>query len=262
MNGLLRAGITAPFFEIGPKNLLRRDAIEAVAIAAGAAGATHGVTVLVTVPTAMIAPVHDLGAGVLVLAQGMGTAGLGPSMDVVTPESLIDAGAAGVMLNHDANPLDDAQLALAIERARGVGLLTVVCADTDADAVRFAALQPDVVLLEPPALIGADAADAVRPWIPASSAAIHVAGGDRRVHAMHAGGVASAAIAEAIMAAGADGTGSTSGVLGGAGTSAADRADAAHAFIAATRLGWDRARAGSAHPHQIRDTRTTTKETS
>ena len=53
---------------------------------------------------------------------------------------------------------------------------------------------------------------------------------------MHAGGVSSPEVAEALMAAGADGTGSTSGVL-----NATDPGSAVHTFIAATRSGWDRA---------------------
>lgn len=242
--------ITAPFFEIGPKNLLRRDAIERLAVAAGAAGAEHGVTVLLTVPTALIAPIVALDAGVVVLAQGMGLEGLGPTMDVVTAEALVDAGASAVMLDHDARRLSPDDLAAAIARARDLGLQTVVCADDDAAAVRAVELGADVVLHEPPALIGGTGADE-RPWIPASTAAIRAASpADRPALAMHAGGVASPAIAEAIMAAGADGTGSTSGVVAASNPVAA----AAH-FIAATRVGWDRARLASAHPiHPSKET--------
>jgi triosephosphate isomerase (TIM) len=242
--------ITGPFFEIGVKNFLRRTEIEAVAVAAGRAGADNGVTVLLTVPTALIAPVHDLGTGVLVLGQGMDTEGLGASMNRVTAESLVDAGAWGVMLNHDADPLGHDQLGLAIQRARDVGLGTVVCAGTEHDAVRFAALAPTVVLFEPPELIGTGATG-TRTWIAGSTQAIHLAGGG--VLAMHAGGVSTPEVAAAVMAAGADGTGSTSGVL-----SADDRASTARRFIAATRAGWDEARRAGTTDGYI--TGTTNKE--
>lgn len=234
MSRLITGPITAPLFEIGPKNLLRRNEIEPVAAAAGRAGADHGVTVLLTVPTALIAPVHDLGTGVLVLGQGMGIEGLGTSMNRVTAESLADAGAWGVMLNHDADPLDDDQLGLAIQRAGDVGLETVVCAGTQHEAVRFAALAPTVVLYEPPELIGTGTTG-TRNWVAGSTQAIHLAGDG--VLAMHAGGVSTPEVAEAVMAAGADGTGSTSGVL-----SADDPAETARRFIAAARAGWDEAR--------------------
>ncbi len=224
----------APCFEIGPKNLLRRSQIEPLAVAAGRAGAEHGVTVLLTVPTALVAPVHDLDAGVRVLAQGMDVVGLGPSMNRVTAEALADAGAWGVMLNHDADPLDDDLLESALERAAEVGLATVVCAGSTADAVRFAVLGPTAVLLEPPDLIGTAASD-VRPWVPVSTAAIRRTGA--HVLALHAGGISTPEVARSVMACGADGTGSTSGVL-----SARDPQRAARAFIAATRAGWDDAR--------------------
>ncbi|MFY0407757.1 triose-phosphate isomerase [Solicola sp. PLA-1-18] len=223
--------IRAPFFEIGPKNLLRRGEVEALAAAAGRAGADHDVCVILTVPTAFVAPVHDLDTGVHVMAQGMDLDLPGPSMHRVTAEALVDAGATGVMLNHDADPLEPDELERAIERAQQVGLNTVVCAATEADAVRSASLGPTVVLLEPPELIGGSDAGP-RTWIAPSTAAVHSAA--PHVLAMHAGGVATPRVAHDIVAAGADGTGSTSGVLG-----AHDPLAAARAFIAATRAGWD-----------------------
>ena len=236
----MSAPVTAPFFEIGPKNLLRRSEIEAVATAAGRAGEQHGVTVLLTVPTALVVPIHDLGTGVRVFAQGMDVEGLGPSMNRVTAEALADAGADGVMLNHDADPLDDEALALALARAGELGLQTVVCAGTQEDAVRFAALGPTVVLFEPPELIGTGGIGP-RDWVGPSTEAVHRAGDG--VLAMHAGGVSSPEVAEALMAAGADGTGSTSGVL-----NATDPGSAVHTFIAATRSGWDRRTADRSRP--------------
>lgn len=99
---------------------------------------------------------------------------------------------------------------LLMQRAKDVGLQTVVCASTESDAIRFAALLPSVVLFEPPALIGTGGTD-TRDWISGSTAALHRASAG--VLAMHAGGVGTPQVAESIMAAGADGTGSTSGVL-------------------------------------------------
>ncbi len=228
------AGLSGPFFEIGPKNLLRRAELEPLARAAGAAGSDHGVSVILTVPTALIAPIHDLHSGVLPFAQAMAPDQPGDSMGRVIAETLVDAGAAGIMLNHASNPLDPPALAAAVERARATGLQTIVCTDTDAEAVRVARLGPTAILLEPPALIGS-VGRVARDWIaPANEAVRRVA---PAVLMMHAGGVSSPSIAAAIMAAGADGTGSTSGVIG-----ADDPLCAARSFIAATRAGWDRLR--------------------
>jgi triosephosphate isomerase (TIM) len=230
----MSAQIHSPFFEIGPKNYLRRAEIERLAMAAGRAGAEFGVSVVITVPTALIAPISDLNSGVLVFAQGVDADPLGASMARVTVESLVDAGADGVMLNHDSNPLSFEQLEQAMLRMGEAGLASIICAESESDAVRFAALSPSAVLFEPPELIGTAGA-VTRDWIPGSTAAIH--GGGDGVLAMHAGGVSTPSLARAIMAAGGDGTGSTSGVI-----ASADPLATARDFIAATREGWDQAR--------------------
>ncbi|MHC5797125.1 triose-phosphate isomerase [Lacisediminihabitans sp. FW035] len=233
----MNSSLSGPFFEIGPKNLLRLAELEEITKIAGAAGAEFGVSVVVTVPTAFVSLIAGLSTGVLVFAQEMSVDKPGPSFGTVTAEALLDAGAAGVMLNHDSNPLDPNSLSLSVARAKEVGLAAIVCAGTESDAERFASLEPDVILFEPPELIGT-VGGSPRNWIAQSNQSVHRAYPD--VLMMHAGGVGSPEIAEAIMAAGADGTGSTSGVLG-----AIDPPAAARRFIAATRAGWNTAHSNS-----------------
>ena len=237
--------LTAPFFEIGPKNFLRRVQLEALAREAGLAGAEVGVTVVMTVPTALVAPIADLRTGVRVFAQAMDADPPGASMGRLTAESLVDAGADGVMLNHDSNPLDEDTLARTVARAHETGLRTIVCAATEADAVRATTLGPDAILFEPPQLIGT-VGDAPRNWIPQANQAIRQM--RRDVLTMHAGGVSSPQIARSIMAAGADGTGSTSGIL-----TAADPHAAARLFVAAARAGWDDAHAAVSTTNHYQD---------
>ncbi|RFA10692.1 hypothetical protein B7R54_16880 [Subtercola boreus] len=239
----MSAVLAGPFFEIGPKNLLRRVQIEALARAAGLAGADFGVTVVITVPTALIAPIADLRTGVLVYAQELGADLPGDSFGTVTAEALVDAGADGVMLNHDRHPLDDAGLRQAVSRTEGTGLGSIVCAGSEADALRFAGLAPDAILFEPPELIGTAGAAGVAPrdWIPRSNHAVRQ--GASGVLMMHAGGVTSPAVVRSIMAAGADGSGSTSGILG-----SADPRAAARLYIEAARAGWNDAHDTPSHP--------------
>lgn len=223
--------LRSPFFEIGPKNLLRLPEIVSVAETAASAGDRHGVSVILTVPTALIALVRNAVPGVLVFAQGVDDDEPGGSVARVLPEALADASAHGVMLNHDASPLTPAALAHAIRRAQENDLMTMVCAGDDESVMGLVDLAPTIVLYEPPNLIGStESTD--RPWIPKI---------DRKVaeHApdilmMHAGGVSRPDDAFAIMRAGAQGTGSTSGVL-----RAESPAAAAEEFIAATRRGFD-----------------------
>ncbi|MCA0293862.1 MAG: triose-phosphate isomerase [Actinobacteria bacterium] len=226
-----RRELTAPFFEIGPKNLLRLPDIVAVSVAAQAAGVRDRVCVILTVPTALIAPAKASAPDAFIFAQGMDLDDLGPSVGRVLPESLVDAGADGVMLNHDSNPLDPAQLRRSIRRAQDLGLMTMVCAGDEAEVLGLLPLHPTIVLFEPPELIG-HAGGADRAWIAHVNAQARALAPD--VLMMHAGGVGTPEDAYRIMRSGADGTGSTSGVL-------LDESPprAAARFISAARRGFD-----------------------
>ena len=230
------ARLEAPFFEIGPKNLLRRSDLERLAWAAGEAGQEHSVRVVLTVPTALISVIAGLDTGVLVFGQGMDPDDMGPSVGRITAEALHDAGATGVMLNHDSHRMSPDELARTVERARDSGLQTIVCAGGESEAAAVAELGLTAVLLEPPELIGTDGS-VDRAWIRPFNLSLRRA--HPRVLLMHAGGVSSPDIARAIMRAGADGTGSTNGVLG-----TGDYAASARAFVQATRAGWEEAQHG------------------
>ncbi len=61
--------LRAPFFEIGPKNLLRLPEIVEVAAAAARAGRENAVSVIVTVPAPVIAQVQRAVPDVFVFAE-------------------------------------------------------------------------------------------------------------------------------------------------------------------------------------------------
>lgn len=229
--GSVHRVLTAPFFEVGPKNLLRLPDIVGLSVAAQDAGDRYGVSVILTVPTALIAQAKTSAPAAFVFAQGMDLDSLGPSVGRVIPESLVDAGADGVMLNHVSNPLDAESLHRSIQRAQENGLMTMVCADDEAEVLQLLPLNPTIILFEPPELIG-HAGGSGRPWIASVNAkARALAPG---VLMMHAGGVGTPADAYRIMLSGADGTGSTSGVLRDESPS-----QAVEGFISAARRGFD-----------------------
>lgn len=223
--------LTAPFFEVGPKNLLRLPDILDVSIAAQDAGARHEVSVILTVPTALISPAKAAAPNAFVFAQGMDRDGLGPSVGRVIPESLVDAGADGVMLNHVSNPLAGDELRRSVQRAQENGLMTMVCAGDEAEVLDLLPLRPTIVLFEPPELIGHSGGTG-RPWIAEVNAKARALA--PQVLLMHAGGVGTPQDAYQIMLNGADGTGSTSGVLRDD-----SPARAVARFIAAARRGFD-----------------------
>ncbi|MFV0253225.1 MAG: triose-phosphate isomerase [Beutenbergiaceae bacterium] len=230
--------LTAPFFELGPKNLLRLPELLVLARAAQEAGARTGVSVVLSVPAPLIAPAKAAAPGILVFAQAMDSDEPGTTVGTVIAESLADAGADGVLLNHDSNPLAPAAIPRAIDRAHGNGLLTMVCAGDQEQVLTIARLRPTTILFEPPELIGGTGGDS-RPWIADIDAQVRRI--DPSVLMMHAGGVAAPRDAYQIMRAGAAGTGSTSGVLG-----ADSPARALTQFIEATRDGYADHR--STHP--------------
>ncbi|WP_226006574.1 triose-phosphate isomerase [Natrinema salinisoli] len=69
-------------------------------------------------------------------------------------ESVADAGAAGTLINHSERRLKLADIDGAVRAAERADLETVVCANNPAQIGAAAALGPDAVAVEPPALIG------------------------------------------------------------------------------------------------------------
>lgn len=72
----------------------------------------------------------------------------------VTLESVKDAGAEGVIINHSEHRMILSDINFIIKKARQLNLTTVVCADTVEASIAVSALKPDIVAIEPPELIG------------------------------------------------------------------------------------------------------------
>ncbi|MFB6352896.1 MAG: triose-phosphate isomerase [Halobacteriales archaeon] len=69
-------------------------------------------------------------------------------------EAAADAGAVGTLLNHSERRLRLATIDESLRAAEQAGLETVVCANNPDQVAAAAALGPDAVAVEPPALIG------------------------------------------------------------------------------------------------------------
>jgi triosephosphate isomerase len=72
----------------------------------------------------------------------------------VLAESVLEAGASGILINHSERRLEAGIIEDTIARARGLKLTTVVCANTSAIGAAVASLGPDMIAVEPPELIG------------------------------------------------------------------------------------------------------------
>ena len=223
--------IKPPFFEIGPKSYLYGDDVLDLALAADRAGKQYGVDIIFTTPVVDIRRVAEATEHIHVFAPHMDPLTPGRGLADILPESLAAAGAEGVMLNHAEKPLSHEVLAETIRRAREVGLITIVCAGSMADAGRIARLGPDIIVAEPAELIGTGIS--VGPeYVKAAARAVKDV--DPHILVLTAAGISNGEDVYKTIIAGADATGSSSGVA-----KAPDRAAMIDEMIAAVRKAWD-----------------------
>ena len=223
--------INTPFFEIGPKSYLYGDDILDLAKAADAASAKYGVDIIFTCPVVDIRRVAESTSHIHVFAPHMDPIYPGRGLADTLPESLVAAGATGVMLNHVEKPLTFDVLAETIKRADEVGLLSIVCADSMADASKIASLNPDIIVAEPSELIGTGVS--VGPeYVEAATKCVKSV--NPNILVLTAAGISNGNDVYNTIIAGADATGSSSGVA-----KAADRAAMVDEMIAAVRKAWD-----------------------
>ena len=223
--------IRAPFFEIGPKSyLFGKDVLE-LALAADAAAEKYGVDIIFTCPVVDIRSVAQATRFIHVFAPHMDPLYPGRGLADTLPESLVAAGAEGVMLNHCEKPLAFDTLKETIRRADEVGLVSIVCADSLADASRIAALAPDIIVAEPSELIGTGVSVGEE-YVQAATKSVKDVNPDILV--LTAAGISCGQDVYNTIIAGADATGSSSGIA-----KAPDRAAMVDEMIAAVRRAWD-----------------------
>lgn len=223
--------VSIPFFEIGPKSYLYGDDILELAVAADKASEKYGVDIIFTTPVVDIRRVREATKNIHVFAPHMDAIYPGRGLADTLPESLAAAGADGVMLNHCEKPLDFEVLKETIKRANEVGLTTIVCADSMADASKIAELAPDIIVAEPSELIGTGVSVG-KEYVEAATNAVKNVNSDILV--LTAAGISNGEDVYNTIIAGADATGSSSGVA-----KAPDRAAMVDEMISAVRRAWD-----------------------
>ena len=204
--------IKKPFFEIGPKTYLYgRKALE-LALAADRLSKEYGVDIIFSAQYTDIRPIAAATQHIHVFAQQMDSIRPGKGVGAVLAEALKDAGAEGVLLNHAERPLALDEIYRSIRRAREAGLMTLVCAGTPEEGAAVAALGPDMVLAESPALIGTgvrgpeDMKEIAR-----INETIHRV--DPGMMILHGAGISDEKDVFEVIRAGADATGSTSAIM-------------------------------------------------
>jgi triosephosphate isomerase len=112
-----------------------------------------GVCMGVAPQFADIAPVANA-VSISVFAQHIDPIMPGNSTGHVLAESILENGAIGTLINHSERRLKLADIDAAIARAREIGLVSVVCTNNPSVSASAAALNPDILAIEPPELIG------------------------------------------------------------------------------------------------------------
>jgi triosephosphate isomerase len=117
------------------------------------------------------------------------------------------------LLNHVERRLTLSDIARNIKRADEVGLCTLVCSDSPAEAAAVAQLLPNMVLAEPPELIGTGRSVATenRAFITESIRLVKKV--NPKIIVFNSAGIRTAEDVANVIRAGAEATGTTSGIL-------------------------------------------------
>lgn len=138
----------------------------------------------------------------------------------------------GIMLNHTEKQLTFAELKACIMRAGEIGLYSIVCADSIAEARAIAGLEPDIIVCEPSELIGTGKTSGEE-YIHAAIDAVKSVNPDILV--LPAAGISNGNDVYNVICAGAEATGTTSGIM-----KAENKEAMVDEMLSAVRRAWDK----------------------
>jgi triosephosphate isomerase len=223
--------VKPPFFEIGPKAYLYGEGLLKLAKVADKAALEYDVRIIMTPQYTDISMLARETENLLVFAQHMDALPIGKGLGSVLPEAVKAAGAVGVMLNHAEKPVTVSELYRAIKRADEVGLVSIVCADSIAEAAAIAHFAPNIIVAEPTELIGTGQTSDEE-YVLMTTAAIKAV--NPEIQVLQGAGISSGEDVYRVIKAGAEGTGSTSGII-----KADDPEAMIYEMISAVRAAWD-----------------------
>ncbi len=223
--------IRAPFFEIGPKCIMWGERMLKLAKRVDEIAYKYDLDVIVTPQYADIRLLAENTKYIHVYAQHMDALRPGRGLGSVLPESVKEAGAVGVMLNHAEKHLTLDEIRATIERADEVGLATIVCADSVEEVAAVAKMKPNLIVAEPTELIGTGVASDMKYVVDTIESVRRI---DPDIMVLQGAGISGPEDVANVIRAGAQATGCTSGIL-----KAADPEAAAEEMLWALRKTWD-----------------------
>lgn len=199
-----------PFLIVNPKSYIYGKESLQLAKQVDSLSAEFDIDVIFTAQLVDLEKIVHSTEKLFVTAQHMNGISAGRGMGKILPEGIKNVGADAVVLNHAENPLTIYELDAAMQRAKELGLLTIVCADTVLQSKAIAQLNPDVMICEPTSLIGTGTTSDDEYIIETTRAVKQV---NENIFVIQAAGVTTGDDVYRVIKQGADGSGGTSGIL-------------------------------------------------
>lgn len=79
---------------------------------------------------------------------------IGPTTGFIIPELAKSYGAVGSLINHSEHRIEHTHIQKLVERLRQLNMTSIVCAATSKEVGELARLNPNMIAIEPPELIG------------------------------------------------------------------------------------------------------------
>ena len=207
----MKREIRRPFFVVNPKSYLYGEQTLALARKADELAVRYDIDIFFTAQHVELKDIKKEAPHVIVTAQHMDSVTPGRGMGAILPEALKEAGVEATFLNHIEHAMTVADLADTMARARELGILTIVCADSPAETAAVAAMHPDIIVCEPAKLIGTGVTSG-NEYMKESDSVVRRLSPETLV--LQASGISTGQdVYNAIVAGGADGTGATSGIV-------------------------------------------------
>ncbi|CAL8970590.1 Triosephosphate isomerase [Propionicimonas sp. T2.31MG-18] len=202
--------LRTPFLIVNPKAYLGGADTLRLALLTDELAGQFDIDVIFTSQDAYLVEIARRTTHLTVTAQHMDPITPGRGMGHTLPEALAEAGASAVVLNHAEHPMTLAELDATMRRADELGLMTIVCADSERQCRAVAQLEPKVMICEPTANIGTGSMD-TGDYIARTTRAVKQI--DPSILVIQAAGVTSGADITRVLEQGADGSGGTSGII-------------------------------------------------
>jgi triosephosphate isomerase len=116
-------------------------------------GKSNGVEVIVCPPVPFLQSIAA-SVAIPVFSQKIDEGDEGKSTGAIIPESILEAGCDGSILNHSEARIGMGSIERLVARAQKIGLRCCVCAESVDEVVSVSRFSPDFLAIEPPELIG------------------------------------------------------------------------------------------------------------